>query len=299
MNITENLPKPYDDEWLFVEEYLPDYFVRDDVLWLDILSRFMHGEEIIEEDQQWIENDFASDKTLVSQEIEKIEARFLREAYAGYLNARTSDKPLFGETGQVLFTFELPDFDEEKMGLLNTGYDIRWLMGFLKKKSRLKHVAPQNWPQSIEPNTDARLPLAEVLAVMLLASLGYYASPAHSEDDRLETVFRTLAAINPLNAQHPASDYRETACTTLLALFMPPMRTEDNPYYASQPCEAEAQRRWETELKAIPADRIEDFLLAHAFVFSSGRKAKKGDFGYVYARDGKYYIDINFQIRFR
>lgn len=29
------------------------------------------------------------------------------------------------------------------------------------------------------------------------------------------------------------------------------------------------------------------------------KNAKKGDFGYVYCKDGEYYIDINFQIRFR
>ena len=35
-------------------------------------------------------------------------------------------------------------------------------------------------------------------------------------------------------------------------------------------------------------------------IFKNGRrKSKKGDFGYVYAKDGRYFIDLNFQIRFR
>ena len=28
-------------------------------------------------------------------------------------------------------------------------------------------------------------------------------------------------------------------------------------------------------------------------------KAKKGDFGYVYKKDNRYFIDLNFQIRFK
>ena len=32
---------------------------------------------------------------------------------------------------------------------------------------------------------------------------------------------------------------------------------------------------------------------------SGAKKYKKGDFGYVYGKDGLYFIDLNFQIRFR
>ena len=32
---------------------------------------------------------------------------------------------------------------------------------------------------------------------------------------------------------------------------------------------------------------------------SGAKKSKKGDFGYVYGKDGLYFIDLNFQIRFR
>jgi len=40
----------YDDEsafayWAFIEQYLPDYSSRDDVLHSDILTRYLDGEE--------------------------------------------------------------------------------------------------------------------------------------------------------------------------------------------------------------------------------------------------------------
>ncbi len=40
-----------------------------------------------------------------------------------------------------------------------------------------------------------------------------------------------------------------------------------------------------------------------AYIFKNGKsgtkKSKKGDFGYIYERNGRYLIDLNFQIRFR
>ena len=36
-----------------------------------------------------------------------------------------------------------------------------------------------------------------------------------------------------------------------------------------------------------------------AAIWMKKSKSKKGDFGYVYGKDGLYFIDLNFQIRFR
>lgn len=41
----------------------------------------------------------------------------------------------------------------------------------------------------------------------------------------------------------------------------------------------------------------------NSFIYKNGvsgeKKMKKGNFGYVYKKHGQYFIDLNFQIRFR
>ena len=41
----------------------------------------------------------------------------------------------------------------------------------------------------------------------------------------------------------------------------------------------------------------------NSYIYKNGvsgtKKSKKGDFGYVYKKQGQYFIDLNFQIRFR
>ena len=72
--------------WSFIEEYLPNYSSRDDVLCDDILFRFITNDEVCEEDLAWIANDFNSDKKLVKDELVRLETKFAEEALGAYYN---------------------------------------------------------------------------------------------------------------------------------------------------------------------------------------------------------------------
>ncbi len=75
----------------FIEEYLPDYYHRDDVLHLDIYSRYIDNEEMDENDLQWIYQDFGSDKKKVKEEIDRLEMRFAYDALMNWLESHEPD----------------------------------------------------------------------------------------------------------------------------------------------------------------------------------------------------------------
>lgn len=75
----------------FIEEYLPDYYHRDDVLHLDIYSRYIDNEDLDESDLQWIYQDFGSDKKKVEEEIDRLEMRFAYEALMNWLENHEPD----------------------------------------------------------------------------------------------------------------------------------------------------------------------------------------------------------------
>lgn len=70
--------------WRFIEEYLPNYSSRDDVLRDDILFRFVDGDDVSKEDLKWIEDEFKNDKNLVKEELIRLESRFMVEAMKAY-----------------------------------------------------------------------------------------------------------------------------------------------------------------------------------------------------------------------
>ena len=75
----------------FIEKYLPDYDHRDDVLHLDIYSRYIDNEELDDNDLQWIYQDFGSDKEKVEEEIERLETQFAYEALLNWLESHEPD----------------------------------------------------------------------------------------------------------------------------------------------------------------------------------------------------------------
>ena len=74
----------YYDSWRFIEDYRPNYYHRDDVLYDDILLRFVEDDEVCEEDLQWIEEEFNSDKRLIKEELVRLETRFMSESLHAY-----------------------------------------------------------------------------------------------------------------------------------------------------------------------------------------------------------------------
>ena len=66
--------------WRFIEEHLPNYYGRDDVLEDDILLRYLEGDDVAEEDIARIAADFGGDREAVRQYHTQLEARLYREA---------------------------------------------------------------------------------------------------------------------------------------------------------------------------------------------------------------------------
>lgn len=74
----------YYDSWRFIENYLPNYYHRDDVLRDDILLRYVDGDDVCEGDLSWIEEEFKDDKYLVKEELIRIESRLMEESLQAY-----------------------------------------------------------------------------------------------------------------------------------------------------------------------------------------------------------------------
>lgn len=56
-----------DDYWTFIEEHLPDYSSRDDVLKSDILARYVFGEEVCDEDLEWLPSDKEEARSMAAE----------------------------------------------------------------------------------------------------------------------------------------------------------------------------------------------------------------------------------------
>jgi len=69
--------------WQLIEKYLPDYYTSDQVLRSDILWRYVDGEEVSDDDIEWIEAEFV-DKREVLAEIARIESGLFTDAMTNY-----------------------------------------------------------------------------------------------------------------------------------------------------------------------------------------------------------------------
>ena len=88
MNYTKQNNNNYYNVWGFIEEYLPNYYNRDDVLYDDILLRFFEDDDVSEEDMEWIQADFNCNKNLIKEELVKLELGFMAEAIQAYYESR-------------------------------------------------------------------------------------------------------------------------------------------------------------------------------------------------------------------
>lgn len=84
MNNTKQISNSYISTWHFIEDYLPNYSSRDDILRDDILFRYIDGDYVSEEDMQWIQSEFNGDKKLVKEELVRLEKGFFEESLKAY-----------------------------------------------------------------------------------------------------------------------------------------------------------------------------------------------------------------------
>lgn len=79
----------YYNAWRFIENYLPNYSKRDDVLEDDILLRFIEGDDLSKDDMKWIDSEFHGDKKMISDELVRLETGFMEEALRVYYNMKS------------------------------------------------------------------------------------------------------------------------------------------------------------------------------------------------------------------
>lgn len=68
------------DYWMFVCEHLPNYCRRDDVLMSGILTRYVSGEEVSDEDLEWL----PKDKAEANRMVEELDLQLYNEAVEAY-----------------------------------------------------------------------------------------------------------------------------------------------------------------------------------------------------------------------
>lgn len=68
--------------WDLIEEYLPDFEERDDILFDDLLFRFIHNEEVSESDLPMLKE--LAKKELLGKVFFALEKHLLNEAFDAY-----------------------------------------------------------------------------------------------------------------------------------------------------------------------------------------------------------------------
>ena len=74
------------NEWTFIEENLPDYHRRDDVLYNDIVTRFVNGEDLEEADRYEMEATFRTldeAEEWLDKDIKRLFIEAFKNAYEG------------------------------------------------------------------------------------------------------------------------------------------------------------------------------------------------------------------------
>ena len=84
MSNTEHTSNNTNSMWHFIENHLPNYYSRDDVLVDDILYRFITGDDVCDEDMHWIQTEFNGDKSIVRKELIRMELGFVEESLLAY-----------------------------------------------------------------------------------------------------------------------------------------------------------------------------------------------------------------------
>lgn len=232
------------------------------------------------------------------------------------------------------FTFEVVGCDERGMHEINANDTFLSIMKVIKAKFSLEYVGCRN--EVFEQNiaiVDSRM--EEVLSAAVLAQAFYYGACGSNVKD----VCNKVVELNPINVRNPQMFYPAkfkdflfdsfagmTASSLwngrkrLTGGYIDVSRNGEMLYYRAMSDDIFGNYLFENTYFDRP-DRgmCKDLAVAKANAYLEGRelteseensyiykngvsgtkKNKKGDFGYVYKKEGQYFIDLNFQIRFR
>lgn len=232
------------------------------------------------------------------------------------------------------FRFEVIGCDEKGMHEINANDTFLSIIKLIKEKFSLKYVGCRN--EAFEQNigiVDSRM--EEVLSTAVLAQAYYYGVCGSNVKD----VCNKVVELNPINVRNPKMFYPAkfkdflfdsfagmTASSLwngrkrLAGGYIDVSRNGEMLYYRAMSDDIFGNYLFENTYFDRP-DRgmYKDLAVAKANAYLEGRelteseensyiykngvsgtkKLKKGDFGYVYKNQDRYFIDLNFQIRFR
>ncbi len=232
------------------------------------------------------------------------------------------------------FTFEIVGCDEKGMHEINAKDAFLSIMKVIKEKFSLEYVGCRN--EAFEQNiaiVDSRM--EEVLSAAVLAHASYYGMCGSNVKDVCDKVVE----LNPINVKNPQMFYPAkfkdflfdsfagmTASSIwngrkkLTGGYIDVSRNGEMLYYRAisddifgnylfentyfdRPdrglCKDLAVAKAKAYLENRALTKDEENCCIYRNGISGTKKPKKGDFGYLYEKNGRYFIDLNFQIRFR
>lgn len=245
-----------------------------------------------------------------------------------------SSATLFNSSQTSGFTFKVVGCDERGMHELNAKDGFLSILKDIKDRYSLEYVGCRN--ETFEQNisiVDSRM--EEILSAAILVQASYYGDFGSC----VKAICNKVVELNPINVRNPQIFYpvkfKEflfdafagmTASSIwngrkrLTGGYIDVSRSGEMLYYRAISDDIFGNYLFENTYFDRP-DRgmLKDLAIAKAKAYKEGRvlsereenayiylngesgtkKAKKGDFGYVYSKGDKYFIDINFQIRFR
>ncbi len=232
------------------------------------------------------------------------------------------------------FSFEVIGCDERAMHELNAKDAFLSIMDAIKEKYSLEYVGCRD--EIFEQNiavVDSHMD--EVLSIAVLAQALYYGAC----NSNVKEVCKKVIELNPINIKNPQifypvkfKDFLFDSFAGLTATsiwngrkkltggFIDVRRNGDMLYYRATSDDVFCNYLFENTFfdrpdrgmrKDIAVAKAKSYLekreLAetevNALTYKNGvsgtKNSKKGDFGFIYENKGHYYIDLNFQIRFR
>lgn len=245
-----------------------------------------------------------------------------------------SSATLFNCSQTSGFTFEVLGCDEVGMYQINSKDTFLSIMDEIRKNYSLKYVGCRN--ETFEQNiaiVDSRM--EEILSTAVLAHALYYGTCGSD----VKKVCNKVIELNPIHMKNPQIFYPAKFKDFLFASFagmtassvwngrkkltggyIDVSKSGDMLYYRAMSDDIFGNYLFEnTYLDRPDRGMGKDLALTKANAYLEGKtlsenevnaciykngksgakKSKKGDFGYVYENNGHYYIDLNFQVRFR
>lgn len=232
------------------------------------------------------------------------------------------------------FTFEVVGCNDKGMHKINVLDAFLDILKAIKEDYSLRYIGCRN--AAFEQNiaiVDSRM--EEVLSQAVLVQASFYGSCGSSVKD----VCNKVVELNPIKVKNPQMFYPAkfkdflfdsfagmTASSNwngrkrLTGGYIDVSKSGEMLYYRAMSDDIFGNYLFENTYFDRPDRGMrKDLVVAQANAFNEGReltekeknaliyrngvsgakKSKKGDFGFVYEKEGHYYIDLNFQIRFR